>query len=101
MDPVEIVADRLRGSLTVEWSDGTRSRLLLPALRWACPCATCAGEWGRPGRLASLTVLPDDELTLTDVQPVGSYGITPIWASGHRDGIYSFDYLKSLATTGA
>src|SRR5438067_13208457 len=94
--PVEIVADRAGGTVTIEWDDGSRNEYTAGALRWACPCAVCQGEWGRPGRLAGLTVLPPDELRLADVRVVGSYAITPVWESGHDSGIYSFEYLRGL-----
>ncbi|MGH2444038.1 MAG: gamma-butyrobetaine hydroxylase-like domain-containing protein [Chloroflexota bacterium] len=96
MTPVEIVADRAAGTIAITWDDGHHSLYPTGRLRWACPCATCAGEWGRPGRLESLTVLPDEELTLVDVHAVGTYAISPIWASGHSSGIYSFEYLREL-----
>lgn len=97
MDPVDITADREAGTLAITWSDGIHSTYALPALRWACPCASCAGEWGQPGRLASLDVLPDDELRLVDLRLVGTYGLTPVWASGHASGIYSFEYLRGMS----
>jgi DUF971 family protein len=95
--PVEIVADRAAGTLTITWADGKVSLISARDLRWACPCAVCRGEWGRPGRLEGLSVLPDDELTLSDVRAVGSYGISPVWSSGHDSGIYSFEYLRAMS----
>jgi DUF971 family protein len=94
--PTAIVADREAGTLTVEWEDGHRSEYSAEMLRWACPCAGCKGEWGRAGRLSSLSTLPPEELRLTDVQAVGTYAIMPVWASGHAQGIYSFEYLRSI-----
>lgn len=96
MFPREIVADRGEGTISVVWDDGHRSTYTAELLRWACPCATCAGEWGRPGLLAGLSTLPADEFRLEDVRAVGTYAIAPLWASGHNTGIYSFDYLRSL-----
>lgn len=98
MIPSGIEADRAAGTLTISWDDGHVSRYDLPALRWACPCAECKGEAGHPGRLSTLSTLPTDELRLLDVQPVGQYAILPVWASGHRSGIYSWEYLRSLCT---
>jgi DUF971 family protein len=95
-EPVGIEADRAGGTVTIEWADGHRSAYSSHLLRWACPCAVCAGEWGRPGVLAGLESLPPEELTLTDLQAVGPYAVTPVWASGHSSGIYSFEYLRSL-----
>lgn len=94
--PVAIEADRAAGTLTVRWEDGHESVYSASQLRWACPCAVCSGEWGRPGRLQGLDTLPEAEMVLTDVLPVGAYAITPVWASGHNDGIYSFEYLRSF-----
>jgi len=28
--------------------------------------------------------------------PVGTYAMTPVWASGHQSGIFSWEYLRSL-----
>jgi DUF971 family protein len=97
-DPVAIEADRGAGTLTIAWDDGHQSVYTVDQLRWACPCATCSGEWGRPGVLAALTSLPPEELRLADVRAVGMYAIAPVWASGHDSGIYSFDYLRSLCS---
>lgn len=94
--PLEIAADRAAGTVTVRWDDGHESLYRAAALRWACPCAVCAGEWGSPGRLSTLRILPADDLTLADLRLVGTYGLTPVWASGHAAGIYSFEYLRSL-----
>lgn len=96
MEPLSIVADRAAGTIAIEWNDGHRSEYTAAALRWACPCAECQGEWGRPGRLGGLDFLPPQELTLTDVQAVGTYAIAPVWASGHAQGLYTFEYLREL-----
>lgn len=96
MEPTWIEADRAAGTLSINWEDRHRSVYSLPALRWACPCAVCRGEWGRPGVLDGVETLPDAELRLTDLHAVGAYAIAPIWESGHNSGIYSFEYLRSM-----
>jgi DUF971 family protein len=65
-------------------------------LRWNCPCAECAGEAGLPGRLASVTALSDDQVTLDSVEPVGLFGLRPYWHDGHSTGIYGLRLLRSL-----
>ena len=94
--PLGIEADRSDGTVSIDWADGHRSVFTVEQLRWACPCAVCQGEWGRPGVLAGLDTLTPDELQLTDLLAVGSYAVTPVWASGHSSGIYSFEYLRGL-----
>ena len=96
MVPTRIEADRAAGNISIEWEDGHASRYTVVALRWACPCAECAGEWGRPGRLAAVSELPGDEFRLSDLQAVGQYAVMPVWESGHQSGIYSWEYLRSL-----
>jgi len=96
VNPASIEADRQAGLISISWDDGHQSEYRVEALRWACPCAVCQGEWGRPGRLSSLDRLSADELTLTDVTLVGGYALCPVWASGHNSGIYSFEYLRDL-----
>ena len=96
MNPTASEADRAAGALVIRWEDGHESRYSLAALRWACPCAVCRGEWGQPGRLDMTDSLPDEELRLADMQMVGTYGVSPIWQSGHASGIYSFEYLRSI-----
>lgn len=100
MNPIGIDADRAGGVLTIDWEDGHRSQYSLAALRWACPCAVCQGEWGRPGLLSQTDELPDVELRLADVHMVGAYAIAPVWESGHNSGIYSFEYLRSICPCG-
>ncbi|HCG03333.1 MAG TPA: hypothetical protein DEV93_22700, partial [Chloroflexi bacterium] len=68
MFPREIVADRQAGTIDVTWDDGHRSLYTAEHLRWSCPCATCAGEWGRPGLLEGVEQLPPDEFRLADVR---------------------------------
>jgi DUF971 family protein len=47
------------------------------------------------------TVLTDSPATrITNVLPVGSYGITPVWEDGHDAGIYKWEYLRALCPCG-
>jgi DUF971 family protein len=98
-DPYPTSVDLVRAdnTLDVTWEDGARSTYGGPDLRWACPCAECRGEMGVPGRLASATDLPEDELTLDQVGLIGQYALQITFRSGHGTGIYSFRYLRALA----
>src|SRR5262245_21120576 len=82
--------------VAVEWADGTRTAIPWDKLRWACPCAECAGEFGIPGRLATTTSLTDDETTLVALRGVGNYGVGAAWQDGHDTGIYTYPQLRAL-----
>lgn len=95
-EPLTITADVDGSVLHVEWADGHRSIYSFEGLRWACPCATCRGEWGRPGALDRTDRLTPEQTELQDLVQVGRYAISPIWADGHSTGIYTYRALRDL-----
>jgi DUF971 family protein len=97
-DPFPVNVDLLRAEnvLEIEWDDGARTRYTGGTLRWACPCATCRGEAGAPGRLDLARELSEPELRLTEVSLVGRYALRIGFASGHDTGIFTFPSLRSL-----
>ena len=85
--------------LAIKWEDGTESFIPFEKLRRACPCAGCKGEVDVMGNLYKN---PDQPLApnafkLLRLDPIGTYGVQPLWADGHATGIYSFDYLRRVA----
>lgn len=94
--PISFLLDEENKQLILTWSDGHESVHDWEALRWQCPCAWCAGEGGLPGMLASKKSFSEEEKTLINIEPVGRYGLTPVWEDGHKTGIYTYE--KLLAT---
>jgi DUF971 family protein len=94
--PLSFVLDEEKRELYLSWSDGHESEHHWEQLRWACPCAWCAGEAGTPGMLQSKKSLTREETTLVNLEPVGRYGLTPIWEDGHRTGIFTYERLRAL-----
>ncbi len=37
-----------------------------------------------------------EETTLINIEPVGRYGLTPVWEDGHRTGIFTYEKLRAL-----
>ncbi len=98
MRPLDI--QHIGRELAVKWSDGVEHFIPLEKLRRACPCAGCKGEVDILGNLyknpeAPLTL---QSFELTGFVNVGGYAIQPVWADRHNTGIYSFDYLRRVAT---
>ena len=96
LEPLTITADVDERVLRVEWNDGHQSVYDFEHLRWACPCATCRGEWGQPGALDYTNQLSTEQTEIEDIAQVGRYAICPIWADGHSTGIYTYAYLRGL-----
>ena len=80
----------------IRWSDGHESTHDWTQLRWACPCASCSGEWGVPGALQFVETLTPEQTTLVDLIEIGHYALQPVWQDGHDTCIYSFDLLRAL-----
>jgi DUF971 family protein len=93
--PTSFLLEAEDRQLILIWSDEHESLHNWEALRWACPCAWCAGEGGVPGALASKKSLSNEETTLVNLEPVGRYGLTPVWEDGHKTGIYTFERLRA------
>lgn len=77
--------------LAVRWADGLH---LLPAayLRQHCQCNHCRRE-------AVARAHIHKGVTLTDITPVGSYGVQLHFSDGHKRGIYPWVYLRELASS--
>jgi DUF971 family protein len=78
------------GVLEIEWSDGTRQPLAHAMLRLRCQCADCKSAPPVHEAINAGT------LRLTDIQPVGTYGVQLIFNDGHERGIYPWAYLHGL-----
>ena len=85
--------------LAIKWDDGSESFVPFEKLRRACPCAGCKGEVDVMGNLYKNPDRPlsPNAFQLVRLEPVGGYGIQPVWADGHATGIYSFEYLHRVA----
>ncbi len=90
---------QIGNELAVKWDDGSESFIALESLRRACPCAGCKGEMDVMGNLYKGPEKPlrPESFQLRGVAHVGGYAIQPQWADGHSTGLYSFDYLRSIA----
>lgn len=88
--------------LAIVWSDGEESYLPLETLRRACPCAACGGEPDVLGRVLrpDVTYTPAS-FDLTGFTVIGGYAVQPAWGDGHGTGLYTFPYLRRLASEAA
>ena len=86
--------------LAIKWDDESESYLKLEILRRCCPCAGCKGEVDVMGNVyrAPPQPLTTQAAQLRRIAWVGGYAIQPVWGDGHSTGIYSFDYLKRIAS---
>jgi DUF971 family protein len=87
--------------LEILWEDGSRTVYSLQLLRSMCPCAACKEiRAGQQEKKTRLTILPGNyaqPLTVVKAELVGNYALQIDWSDEHSSGIYSFDYLRSIA----
>jgi DUF971 family protein len=90
-----VVNDPERQMLIVKFKDGASVELPWGLLRDACPCAECKETHG-PRDPLRLTAAPNK--ALVEFQYAGHYAVQLTWGDGHRFGIYTWPYLRALAT---
>jgi DUF971 family protein len=90
--PQGIVWHEASGQLELQWDDGVQARLGSRTLREACKCAACENRRraGRPFVAAEATAL-------TQLNPIGEFGLQLIFNDGHDRGIYPWPYLHALS----
>ncbi|MBF6591334.1 MAG: DUF971 domain-containing protein [Ktedonobacterales bacterium] len=93
--PISYFLDEERRVLLITWSDTHESAHPYEALRRACPCAWCAGEGGQKGSVDASTQFTAQQTTIYELEPVGRYGLTPVWGDGHRTGIFTYERLRA------
>jgi len=105
MRPKSVQASKSRQELVISWEDGHESRYPLAGLRAACPCAECRGGHEGMGQpvtpgLLKARVVEGPAAELVSLEAVGNYALMPVWADGHRYGIYSWEMLRRLCPCG-
>lgn len=88
------------GDASIDWSDGHSSEYPLALLRRICPCAECKGTHGGPPKAFNILNAQQvsgapRQIVLEGVEPMGHYAIAFRWGDGHKEGIYSWPYLRS------
>lgn len=91
--PVDIAHHVRDDLLEVAWADGLRARLSGEMLRGWCPCAACQGH--APGLRFRA---PAPGVAIAEVHEVGAYALGIRFTDGHDTGIYSWAFLRRLAT---
>jgi len=101
MRPKSVEASKSRAELFIRWEDDHESRYPLAGLRAACPCAECRGGHEAMGQPVTPELMTSRTVEgaageLVSLEAVGNYALLPVWADGHRYGIYSWDMLRRL-----
>ena len=80
--------------LEVGFSDGSHFRIPFELMRVYSPSAEVQGHG--PGQEVLQT--GKREVGIVELEPVGNYGVKPIFSDGHDSGIFSWEYLHFLGS---
>lgn len=87
------------GQLLITWPEGNQDALTPYHLRVNCRCAVCIDE-NTGKKLLDPKKVPLD-IRIKSVDQVGRYALGIQFSDGHQTGIYTFESLKKLGSTGS
>jgi DUF971 family protein len=90
--PTEINLHQKSRILEISFEDGETFKLSYEFLRVHSPSAEVQGHGPGQGVLQ----LAKENVSITNIEPVGSYAIQPSFDDGHNTGIYSWETLYDL-----
>jgi DUF971 family protein len=91
--PENVAVDKTKKRIRIIWNDGCESTYSFEQLRAACPCAECRAHRNGDDPLSGALPVSTD---LDSAQLVGNYAMQLDWDDGHRYGIFTWAYLRSL-----
>ncbi|MCC2676765.1 MAG: hypothetical protein K0R89_2365 [Ramlibacter sp.] len=80
--------------LEIGFADGSSFRIPFELMRIYSPSAEVQGHG--PGQEVLQT--GKREVTVVDMEPVGNYGVKPVFSDGHDSGIFTWDYFFFLGS---
>jgi len=95
MMPLELKLADQRRTLAITWEDGVVSRLSAPTLRRHSRSASAVRA------AVEQRALDVDDVTLTDIDPIGIYAVRLFFSDGHDRGIFPWVYLREIAEVAA
>lgn len=91
-NPTDIKLRQKSRLLEITFEDGARFELSCEFLRVSSPSAEVRGHG--PGQETLQT--GKENVDITEIRPVGHYGICPVFSDGHDSGIFTWEYLYNL-----
>lgn len=96
MNPTNITVHAKSRVLEIAFEDGSAFEIPFELMRVYSPSAEVRGHG--PGQ--EILQLGKREVGIDGVEPVGNYGIRPVFTDGHTTGIYTWDFLYKLGKEG-
>jgi DUF971 family protein len=92
--PTEIKLHQVSNILEISFDDGSVFKLPCEYLRVYTPSAEAVGH----GLGQEVLQVGKEDVTITEIKPIGNYAIAPVFSDGHNSGIYTWDLLYKLGS---
>ena len=92
--PTEIKLHKLSAILEIHFDDGSIFEMPAEYLRVYTQSAEAVGH----GAGKETLQIGKQDVTITDIRPLGNYAIALTFSDGHNSGIYSWDLLYRLGS---
>ena len=80
--------------LEIGFADGSRYRIPFELMRVHSPSAEVQGH----GQGQEVLQTGKREVDILTMEPVGNYGVKPVFSDGHESGIFTWEYLYFLGS---
>jgi DUF971 family protein len=91
-NPAHITLHQRSGVLEIAFDDGSRFELPAEFLRVLSPSAEVKGHG--PGQ--EVLQVGKRQVGILGLEPVGHYGLKPLFSDGHDSGIFTWPYLYQI-----
>ena len=92
--PTDITAMEKGRILEVAFDDGEVVRLTAERLRVESPSAEVQGHSPNQKKI----IIGKETVAIVGLEPVGNYAVKIVFSDGHDTGLYTWEYLRELAT---
>jgi DUF971 family protein len=90
--PTEIKLHQVSNILEISFADDSNFKLPCEYLRVYSQSAEVVGHGGEGGHLP----VGKENVSITEIKPIGNYAIAPVFSDGHDSGIYTWELLYKL-----
>ena len=92
--PTELTVRQQSKVLEIAYDDGSAFSIPFELMRVYSPSAEVQGHG--PGQ--EILQVGKRDVGIRGVEPVGNYGVKPLFTDGHETGIFTWDYLYKLGS---
>jgi len=90
--PTNLTVRQQSKLLEIAFDDGSEFSIPFELMRVYSPSAAVQGHG--PGQ--EVLQIGKRDVGIKGIEPVGNYGVKPLFTDGHESGIYTWDYLYKL-----